>query len=209
MAKGVAALSNSELLAIIMRSGSREDDAVELARKVLIDFDNNLGELGKATIPQLKRHKGMGETKAISIIAALELGRRRNTADIIEKKKISASKDIFLLFHPILSDLPHEEFWILFLNYSNRIIDMKRLSVGGLANAPADVRLIMKMAIEHLAARIAICHNHPSGNVSPSNYDMHLTQKVKEGGKLLDIELIEHMIVADNRYYSFADEGRI
>ena len=206
MAKGVASLSNAELLAILMRSGSKDENAVELARKILLDYKNNLGELGKASLPQLKSYKGMGEAKAISIIAAMELGRRRNSDEIIEKKKIITSKDIFLLFQPMLSDLPHEELWILFLNNSCRMIDKKRLSAGGLADTTIDVRVIMKMAIEHLASRIALCHNHPSGNPTPSSYDIMATRKIKEGGKLLDIELIDHVIVADNRYYSFADE---
>jgi DNA repair protein RadC len=190
-----------------MRSGSPEDNAVELARKILADFDNNLGELGKATIAQLKSYRGMGEAKAIGSVAAMELGRRRNTGEIIEKKKIMCSRDIFMLFHPILADLPHEEFWILFLNNSNRYMDMQRLSIGGLSNTSADVRLVMKMAIERLASHIALCHNHPSGNVTPGEQDVMLTKKMKEGGKLLDILLIDHVIVADNRYYSFGDEG--
>jgi len=207
MTKGVASLSNAELLAILMRSGSTEENAVVLARKILSDFKNNLGELGKASLPQLKRYKGVGEAKAISIIAAMELGRRRNSDEIIEKKKITTSKDIFKLFQPMLSDLPHEELWVLFLNNSCRMIDMKRLSTGGLADTTIDVRVIMKMAIEQLASRIALCHNHPSGNPTPSSYDIMATRKVKEGGALLNIELIDHVIVADNRYYSFADEN--
>ena len=209
MAKGVSALSNAELLAIIMRSGSPEDNAVDLARKILADFDNHLGELGKATLTRLKSYRGMGEAKAISIVAALELGRRRNTGEIIEKKKFMTSRDIFMLFHPMLCDLPHEEFWILFLNNSNRYIDMQRLSTGGLSDTSADVRLIMKMSIERLASHIALCHNHPSGNATPSEQDMILTQKIKEGGKLLDILLIDHVIVGDNKYYSFNDNGMI
>jgi len=209
MAKGVSVLSNAELLAIIMRSGSSEDNAVELARKILLDFDNNLGELGKATVNQLKSYRGMGEAKAIGIVAALELGRRRDTGGIIEKKSFVCSKDIFLLFYPKLGDLPHEEFWILFLNNSGRYMDMQRLSAGGLSDTSADVRFIMKMAIERLASRIVICHNHPSGNTTPSKQDMMLTRKIKEGGALLDITLIDHVIVADNKYYSFADEGKL
>jgi DNA repair protein RadC len=209
VAKGVASLSNAELLAIIMRSGSPEDNAVELARKILGDFKNNLGELGKATVVQLKNYRGMGEAKAIGIIAALELGRRRNTSEVIEKKKIMTSRDIFMLFHPMLSDLPHEEIWILFLNNSNRYMDMQRLSTGGLADTSADVRLIMKMAIERLASGIVLCHNHPSGNATPSKQDISVTRKVREGGALLDITLLDHVIVADNKYYSFADEGTL
>ena len=209
MEKGVASLSNSELLAILLRSGSKDDNAVELAQKILADFKNNLGELGKASLAQLKRYKGMGEAKAISIIAAMELGRRRNSGEILEKKTIEASRDIFMLFHPILGDLPHEEFWILFLNSSCRIIDMKRLSAGGLSDTSVDVRLIMKMAIEHLASRIALCHNHPSGNPAPGSHDISVTRKVKEGGALLNIGLVDHVIVGDNSYYSFADKGLI
>jgi len=209
MAKGIASLSDAELLAILMGSGSSEDNAVELAKKILAGFKNNLGELGKATVTQLKSYKGVGEAKAISIIAAMELGRRRNTGAIIEKERIMVSKDIFLLFHPMLSDLPHEEFWILFLNSSQRIIDKQRISSGGLANTAVDVRLIMKMAIERLAPFIALCHNHPSGGITPSKQDIMATRKVKEGGALLDITLIDHVIVADNNYYSFADEGTL
>jgi len=209
MAKGVASLSNAELLAIIMRSGSPEDNAVELARKILADFDNQLGELGKATVTQLKSYRGMGEAKAISIVAAMELGRRRSVGEIIEKKKFTTSKDIFLLFHPMLCDLPHEEFWILFLNNSHRYMDIQRLSAGGLSNVSADVRLVMKMAIERLSSRIVLCHNHPSGNVAPSEFDRKLTQQIKQGGALLDIVLVDHLIVADNKYYSFADEGAL
>jgi len=209
MAKGVASLSNAELLAIIMRSGSPEDNAVEMSRKILADFDNNLGELGKATVSQLKIYKGMGDTKAVSIVAAMELGRRRSVGEIIEKKKFMTSRDIFMLFHPMLSDLPHEEFWILFLNKSNTYMDKQRLSVGGLSNTSADVRLIMKMAIERLSSRIALCHNHPSGNATPSELDRKLTQQIKQGGALLDIELVDHLIVADNKYYSFNDEGTL
>ena len=209
MAKGIASLSNAELLAILLRSGSPEDNAVELARKILADFDNHLGELGKATVLQLQKYRGMGEAKAISIVAAMELGRRRNTGEIIEKKKIVSSRDIFMLFHPMLGDLPHEEFWILFLNNSNRYMDMQRLSVGGLSNTPADVRLIMKMALERLSPKIALCHNHPSGNATPSDLDKSLTQQIKEGGSLLEIALLDHLIVTDNSYYSFADEGEM
>ena len=192
-----------------MRSGSPEDNAVELAQKILADFKNNLGELGKATLAQLKNYRGMGEAKAIGIIAALELGRRRNSCEITEKKKIMTSRDVFMLFHPMLSDLPHEEFWILFLNNANRLLDMQRISAGGLAGTPVDVRLVMKMAIEQLASSIVLCHNHPSGSATPSETDIDLTGKIKEGGALLNIKLIDHVIVADNRYYSFAEEGEL
>jgi len=205
MAKGIASLSDAELLAILIGSGSSEDNAVELAKKILAGFKNNLVELGKATVAQLKSYRGVGEAKAISIIAAMELGRRRNAGEIVEKERIMTSKDIFMLFQS-LSDLPHEEFWILFLNSSHRILDKQRISSGGLSDTVVDVRLIMKMTIERLAPFIALCHNHPSGNVTPSKQDILLTQKVKEGGALLNITLLDHVIVANNKYYSFADE---
>ena len=209
MSKGVSVLSNAELLAIIMRSGSPEDNAVELAQKMLADFDNNLGELGKATVCRLKNYRGVGEAKAIGIVAALELGRRRNASELIERNSFMCSGDIFRLFHQKLGDLPHEEFWMLFLNSSNKYMDMQRLSVGGLEGTSADARIMMKMAIERNATRIAVCHNHPSGNVKPSKLDIDLTRRIKEGGALLEIKLIDHLIVGDNKYYSFADEGMI
>jgi len=209
IAKGVASLSNAELVAIIIGSGSPEDSAVGLAQKMLIDYDNNLNDFGKATVNNLRRYKGIGEAKAISIVAAMELGRRRKSEEIIEKKQFMNSKDIFKLFHPILSDLPYEEFWVLFLNNANRYMDMQRLSIGGLTDSTIDIRLIMKMAIERLASKIALCHNHPSGIVTPSKHDISVTRKIKDGGKLLDITLIDHLIVADNRYYSFGDEGTL
>ena len=207
--KGVSALSNAELLAIILGSGSRDENAVELARRILLQADNNLSKLGKATIAELKKNKGVGEAKAVSIMAAMELGRRRGNSEIAEKTCIRASKDIFLIFHPILCDLPHEEFWLLFLNSSNKVIDKQRLSSGGLTETSADIRMIMKMAVERLAAGVALCHNHPSGSAIPSKQDAQITRKIKEGGQLLNISLLDHIIVAENDYYSFADEGEI
>jgi DNA repair protein RadC len=207
--KGVAALSNAELLAIIIGSGSVDENAVELAKKILLQAGNNLIELGKTSIAGLKQHKGVGEAKAVSIAAAMELGRRRESSEISEKKIIKCSNDIFRLFHPILSDLPHEEFWILFLNTSNRVIGTQRLSSGGLADVMVDIRLLMKQAIEQLASSIAICHNHPSGNPAPSEPDRLLTKKIKEGGNTLNIALKDHLIISGNRYYSFADEGEL
>jgi DNA repair protein RadC len=209
MAKGVDSLSNAELLAIIMRSGSPEDNAVGLARKILADFDHNLSELGKATFAQLTTYRGMGEAKALSVVAALELGRRRITGEIIEKKRFTNSMEIFMLFRPILSDLPHEELWILFLNNSSRYVDKQRLCTGGLACTMVDVRRIMKMAIELFAPRIVLCHNHPSGNLKPSESDQRLTRKIKEGGALLDIQLVDHLIIANHTYYSFADDNKL
>ena len=207
--KGVASLSDAELLAIIIGSGSKKEDAVELSRKILHQTDNKLRKLGKLGVADLKKHEGIGEAKAISIIAAMELGRRRSGSEVIEKKKITCSKDIFLLFHPALCDLPHEEFWTLFLSRSNRIIDMQRISSGGLSETSVDLRMIMKMAIEKLALSIVLCHNHPSGHINPSQQDIQVTKKIKAGAALLDIVLLDHIIVTENDYYSFTDEGII
>ena len=206
--KGIASLSNAELLAIIIGSGSQDEDAVELAKKILMQSGNSLNALGKATIAELKKNKGVGDAKAISIIATMELGRRRNSDEVSEKKQITCSKDVFLLFSPIMSDLPHEEFWVLFLNRSNKIIEMQRLSAGGLSGTTVDVRVIMKMAVERLASGLVLCHNHPSENPVPSTSDRQITQKVKDGGALLDIALIDHVIVAGNQYYSFSDDAQ-
>ncbi|MDR1668185.1 MAG: DNA repair protein RadC [Bacteroidales bacterium] len=205
--KGVTALSNAELLAIIIGSGSVDENAVELAKKILSQAGNSLSELGKVSIAQLKQHKGVGEAKAVSIAAVMELGRRRGNSEITEKKQIKCSNDIFILFHPLLSDLPHEEFWLLFLNRSNRVIDMQRISYGGLSETVVDLRLIMKQAVERLATAIAICHNHPSGSAEPSPQDKLITKRIREGAALLDIHLIDHVIISDNHYYSFADNG--
>ncbi len=207
--KGIQSLSNAELLAIIIRLGAKGENAIELSQRILAQTNNNLSELGRYTLRDFKKIKGVGTAKAAGIIAALELGRRRNSSDIIEKKKVASSQDIFTLFHPILSDLPHEEFWVLFLNRHHKIIDMQRISAGGLSETVVDVRLIMKMGIERLASSIALCHNHPSGNSQPSGQDKAITHKVKEGGTLLDIALLDHVIIADNSYYSFSDEEQL
>ncbi len=211
LTKGVAALSNAELLAIILGSGSRDENAVELARRILLQAGNDLAKLGKLTVAELKKYKGVGKVKAVGVVAAMELGRRRTGEKdtTVEKKHILVSKDIFFVFHPLLCDLPHEEFWLLFLNTANRIIDKQRLSVGGLTETSVDVRVIMKMAVDRLASGIVLCHNHPSGNMTPGIHDIQLTRKIKECAQLLDIKLVDHLIIGDNDFYSFADEGRI
>ncbi|MCK5169727.1 MAG: DNA repair protein RadC, partial [Bacteroidales bacterium] len=169
---------------------------------------NNLNELGKLNIRDLTKMKGIGEAKAITIIAALELGRRRKTSEIIIKKKITQSKDIFELFQPIIGDLPHEEFWILLLNRSNRIIEKIKISQGGISGTVIDVKIILKHAVEKLASSIILCHNHPSGNKKPSSADDTITGKLKSGAELLDIQVLDHIIVADIEYFSYADEGK-
>ncbi len=207
--KGILSLSDAELIALLIGSGTRNESAVELAKKVLKNANNNLNELGKLEIKDLQKNKGIGEAKAITIMAALELGRRRKVADIIDKQKISSSNDVFELFQPLLGDLPHEEFWILLLNRSNKIIDRFKISQGGVSGTVIDVRLILKAAIEKLASSIILCHNHPSGNKMPSDADDSITQKLIDGGKLLDIKVLDHIIIADTQFFSYADEGKL
>lgn len=207
--KGQSALSDAELLAILIGSGSRNETAVDLAKRILAKAENNLSQLGKMTLSDLKAFKGMGEAKAITVMAALELGRRRKQADRLERDKVSSSKDVFEIMEPKLADLPHEEFWIILLNRSNKIIRKECISRGGITGTVADLRLIFKPAIESLATGIIVCHNHPSGNVKPSDADISLTRKIRGAGALLDIQLLDHLIIAEKTYYSFADNGNI
>ncbi len=207
--KGLSSLSDAELIALLIGSGTRNESAVELAKKVLKNANNNLNELGKLEIKDLQKNKGIGEAKAITITAALELGRRRKLGNIIDKQKISSSTDVFELFQPLLGDLPYEEFWILLLNRSNKIIDRFKISQGGISGTVIDSRLILKTAIEKLASSIILCHNHPSGNKMPSEADDSITKKLIDGGKLFDISVLDHIIIADTLFFSYADEGKL
>ncbi len=204
--KGIASLSDAELLAILLSTGTKNLSAVALAKKILASVSNNLHILGKQSVNDLKKIDGIGNAKAISIIAALELGRRRKKTDV-ERKKINNSQIIFDIFQPLLGDLPYEEFWVLYLNRSNGIIDKEKISLGGTAGTIIDVKIIVKHGIEKLAANIVLVHNHPSGNIQPSNMDKKITEKIKKAANLLDIETIDHVIIGDTKYYSFADEG--
>lgn len=205
--KGIASLSDAELIAILIGSGIKNESAVEISKKILNGSANNLNELAKLTVNDLKKIKGIGEARAITIVAALELGRRRKMEEVIQKKKIGGSRDVFDLFQPLLGDLPHEEFWVLYLNRSNLILDKVKISQGGIAGTVTDIRLIMKQAVDRLAVSIVLCHNHPSGNLKPSEADMRITKKLKESGDILDIAVLDHVIVSDSSYFSFADEG--
>ena len=205
--KGTSSLSDAELLAILIGSGTRNRSAVDLGRELLSMAGNNLNSLGKLTISDLRKIRGIGNARAVTIAAALELGRRRKLAEIPETPQIKGSRDVFDLLSPSLSDLPHEEFWILFLNRSNKVINRMKLSQGGISGTVTDVRMVMKKAIENLASGIIVCHNHPSGNLNPSESDTRITQKIKEAGNLLDIQLLDHLIISDKDYYSFADNG--
>lgn len=210
MQKGIASLSDAELLAILIASGNTDETAVELSRRILKHSQDNLVELGKRSIKELvSNFKGIGEAKAITIVAALELGRRRKHAESLEKKQITTSKDLFELFHPLLADLPHEEFWLLLLNRGNKVIDQVKISQGGLAGTVVDTRIILKAAIEKLASSVVLCHNHPSGRKSPSREDAQLTRKLKTAFEAIDIVLLDHLIIAGREYHSFADEGEL
>ena len=207
--KGKSSLSEAELLAILIGSGSRGESAVDLCKRILLDSSHNLVELGKLSVQDLMKFKGIGEAKAISIVAALELGRRRREVEALEKNKITSSNDVFELFHGDLSDLNTEEFWILLLNRANKVMKKVKISSGGVSGTVADTRVIFKNAIEHLSSSIILVHNHPSGNNKPSQTDITLTKKLVEAGKIMDISVLDHIIVAENNYFSFADDGLI
>ena len=207
--KGISTLSDAELLAILISSGTRKKSAVDLGRELLSSVSNNLNSLGKLSISDLLKFRGIGPARAVTISAALELGRRRNIAELPDAGQIRCSKDADDIFQPLLSDLHHEEFWILFLNRSNRVIDRMKLSQGGISGTVTDVRIIMKKAVEFLASAIIVCHNHPSGNLNPSDADSKITGKIKEAGSIMDIQLLDHIIISGKDYYSFADNGLI
>jgi DNA repair protein RadC len=207
--KGTSSLSDAELLAILISSGTRDKSAVDLGREILGIVNNNLNSLGKLTISDLKKLNGIGTARAVTIAAALELGRRRKLAEVPDIPQIKCSKDVADIFQPLLSDISHEEFWVLFLNRSNRVINRMKLSQGGISGTVTDVRIVLKKAIEYLASGIIVCHNHPSGNLTPSESDTKITQKIKEAGNLMDIQLLDHLIISDKDYYSFADNGML
>ena len=205
--KGKAALSDAELIAILLGSGTSSLSAVELAKKVLQPAGNNLHELARHTVKDLIKIKGIGEAKALTIVAALELGRRRKEIEGNQKPKIAGSRDAYDILKADLLDISHEEFWIVLLNRANRVIKKSQISQGGVAGTVADPKIIFKLALEELASGIILAHNHPSGNLTANQSDLDLTKKIKDAGKLLDIQVLDHIIVAGQKYFSFADEG--
>jgi DNA repair protein RadC len=207
--KGKAALSDAELVAILIGSGTRELSAVDLSKIILQKASNNLNELAKLSIKDLMKVKGIGEAKAISIIAALELGRRRKESEGVRRARISSSRDAYDQIQPYLLDLPHEEFWLLLLNRANEVIKPVQVSQGGVSGTVADPKIIFKFAIENLSSAIILVHNHPSGNLKPSEADKELTRRLSSAGKLLEIPILDHLIFTDGGYLSFADEGML
>ena len=207
--KGKSTLSDAELVAILIGSGNKNETAVELSKKILASINNDLNQLGKLTIAYLIKFNGIGEAKAISIIAALELGRRRKTADVDKRPKVNSSKDAYNSISPLLSDLQHEEFWVIYLNRNNEILKQENISKGGVSGTIADSKIIFKSAIESLASAMILCHNHPSGNLKPSNADIQLTKKLQEAGIMLDIPVLDHLIIGEKDYFSFSDEHLI
>lgn len=209
MAKGKEALSNAELLGILIATGNREMSAVQLAQTILDDCDNSLKKLSRMTVDDLMLYKGIGEAKAITIIAAAEIGRRR----LIEKAEldpqVTSSQDIYNYMRPFLEDLNHEEFYLLLLNRANKIIKKILISKGGIAGAVVDIRLIFKPAMMNLASGIVVVHNHPSGSLKPSKQDISITNKIKEAGNFLDVKLLDHLIISQTGYFSFNDESLI
>jgi DNA repair protein RadC len=207
MLKGRHVLSDAELIAILISSGNAEESAVELSKRILGKVDNNLHELSKLTVSDLTTFKGIGEAKAISIVAAMELGRRRKDADVVKREKITTSKDAADIFQPLLGDHHHEEFWMLSLNRANHIVAKQPVSSGGMSGTVVDPKMIFKAALDNKASSVILCHNHPSGNTKPSDADIKLTKNIVEAGRVLEIPVLDHIIVTQNGFFSFADEG--
>lgn len=204
--KGKSSLSDAELVAILISVGSKEESAVDLCKRILASVDNNLNALGKLSLKQLMAFKGIGEAKAITIAAALELGRRRKLEDAVRQEKISGSRDVFYIMQPMLGELSHEEFWILYLNNSNKVLQKQQLSKGGITGTLVDVRLVLKQALEVGAIALILCHNHPSGTLKPSEADKNITQKIKIAASSIDMKVLDHVIITEKEYFSFADE---
>ncbi len=208
--QGPNSLSNAELLAILLRTGNQRETALDLARKLLSFTHNNLNELNKMSVQTLCHNfEGIGPTKAVTLIAALEIGKRRHAAEAINKKQIKNSQDIYQLFHAKLADLRHEECWVLLMNNQHKLIDMIQISMGGVSETTVDPKIVLKHALDKLATSMVLCHNHPSGNPLPSQWDDKMTQKLKQACTCLDIQLTDHIIIGDQTYYSYADEGKI
>ncbi len=207
LSKGRESLSDAELVAILIGSGNRQESAVDLSKRILASVNNNLNELATLSISDLMKFKGIGPAKAISIITALEIGKRRRLEQALEKPIINSSKSVFNIMQPLIADLPHEEFWVVFLNNSNKIIHKQQMSKGGITGTVVDTRMIFKKAVEISSVGLILCHNHPSGKALPSMADKNLTKKLQSAGETLDIKVLDHLIITQNNYFSFADDN--
>ena len=203
--KGRIVLTDAELIAILIGSGSRQESAVSLSKRILASVEHSLNSLGKLSVEQLMQFKGIGEAKAVSIAAALELGRRRKSENGVKKQKITSSTIAFEIMHPLIGDLPHEEFYIMYLNNSHKVITTSQLSKGGITGTIVDIRLVLRQALEVSATALILAHNHPSGNLKPSEADISLTKKIKTAAESIDIKVLDHLILSENSFYSFAD----
>ena len=207
--KGATSLSDAELIAILIGSGNSNETSVQLSQRILNSVSNNLNTLGKVSIKKLLEYKGIGKAKAITIVAAMELGRRKSVAEPEKLKTVRSSNDAFQLFYPLLCDLPHEELWVALTNHAGKVIEKIKISQGGIGETSADLRFIMKAAINTTCHGIILCHNHPSGNMQPSAQDDTLTSRLGKATQLMNMQLLDHIIICDKYYYSYADEGRI
>jgi len=207
ISRGLSALTDAELIAILISSGNSRESAVELSRRIMDSIHQNLNELGKLNCDELKKFRGIGQAKAITLIAAMELGRRRNQSEALDNGQIKGSRDAADYLRPEIGDLAYEEFWVLFLNRQNKVIDKRKLSQGGMTGTVIDVRLVLKLALEKHATSMIFCHNHPSGNLDPSEADKKITKQLKEAAAVMEIPVIDHLIVTQAGYFSFADEG--
>jgi len=207
--RGVMSLSDAEIIALLIGSGSRKESAVELGQKILVDSQNNLNELGRHTVHDLQKYNGIGEAKAVIIVAAMELGKRRKISEIIDKVQITSSRNVFERFHPYMQDLLHEEFWVVYMNRANKIVDEYRISEGGTSGTVVDVKKVIKRALEKNSSTIILCHNHPSGNIQPSKSDAQVTQKLKQAAQFMEMQLLDHLVIGQGKYFSFADEGEL
>jgi DNA repair protein RadC len=207
ISRGISSLTDAELIAILISSGNSNESAVDLSRRIMESNHHNLHELSKLNCDELKRFRGIGPAKAITLIAAMELGRRRNQSEALEKDQIKGSKDAANYLRPVIGDLSHEEFWVIFLNRQNKVIEKQKLSQGGMTGTVIDVRLVLKLALEKHATSLIFCHNHPSGNLEPSDADKKITKQLKEAAAVMEIPVMDHLIITQSGFFSFADEG--
>ena len=207
--KGVSSLSDAELIAILIGSGNNNETAVQLSQRILNSASNNLNTLGKISIKELMGYKGIGKAKSVTIVAAMELGRRKSVTEPVKRDTVRSSNDAFQLFYPFLCDIPHEELWVALTNHAGKVIEKVKISQGGIGETSADLRFIMKAAINTTCHGIILCHNHPSGNLKPSHNDDTLTSRLGKAAQLMNMQLLDHIILSDKYYYSYADEGRL